>query len=90
MLASASWTTLTVKEGAPYTMMADQLFYMVLIFMTIRLLTFVVVWRAIAFVKPAFTEIRMAMPAFHLIPAILIYFLASRTIAVKCAPQERT
>ena len=70
-------------------MLADQLFYMVLIFMTIRLLIFVVVWRAIACVKPAFTEIRMAMPAFHLIPTILI-ILARPTIAVKCAPQERT
>ena len=71
-------------------MLADQLFYMVLIFMTIRLLIFVVVWRAIACVKPALTEIRMAMPTFHLIPTILIYFLARPTIAVKCAPQERT
>jgi hypothetical protein len=48
------------------------------------------VWRAIACVKPAFTEILMAMPTFHLIPTILIYFLARLTIAVKCAPQERT
>ena len=70
-------------------MLADQLFYMVLIFMTIRLLIFVVVWRAIACVKPALTEIRMAMPSFHLIRTILL-ILARPTIAVKCAPQERT
>ena len=70
-------------------MMVDQLIYMVLIFMTIRLLIFMVVWRAIACVKPAFTGIRTAMPAFHLIPTILI-ILARPTIAVKCAPQERT
>ena len=69
--------------------MLDQLFYMVLIFMAIHRMTFVVVWRAIACVKPAFTEIRTAMPAFHLIPTILI-ILARPTIAVKCAPQERT
>ena len=70
-------------------MRADQLFYMVLIFMTIRLLTFVVVWRAIAFVKPGFTDTRMAMPHFHLIMTIL-FILARPTIAVKCAPLERT
>ena len=70
-------------------MMLDQLFYMVLIFMAIHRMTFVVVWRAIACVKPAFTEIRMAMPTFHLIPTILI-ILARPTIAVKYAPQERT
>ena len=69
-------------------MMLDQLFYMVRIFMAIHRMTFVVVWRAIACVKLVFTEIRMAMPAFHLIPTILI-ILARPTIAVKCAPQER-
>ena len=69
--------------------MLDQLFYMVLIFMAIHRMTFMVVWRAIACVKPAFTEIRMAMPAFHPIPTILI-ILARPTIAVKCASQERT
>ena len=57
--------------------------------MTIHLLIFVVVWRAIACVKLAFTEIGMAMPAFHLIPTILI-ILARPTIAVKYALQERT
>ena len=70
-------------------MKVDQLFYMVHIFMAMRLRTFVVVWRALACVKPAFTEIRMAMPAFHLIPTILI-ILARPMTAVKCAPQERT
>ena len=70
-------------------MLADQLLYMVLIFMTIRLLTFVVVWRAIACVKLAFTETRMAMPHFHLIMTIL-FILARPTMTVKCAPQERT
>ena len=69
-------------------MMLDQLFYMVRIFMAIHRMTFVVVLRAIACVKLAFTEIRMAMPTFHLIPTILI--IARPTTAVKCAPQART